>query len=435
MISQRTLLTIEPVFDSQRRHLARLCAVMLLLAGLALLSPPARIFAQKMENYEAERQRAFQLYNDGNWVAALPLYEKLAVADPSDVEIIEGLGFMVIANAMQIKDAEERRRERVRGRGLLARARELGARGSLLENTLADVPPDGGGELNFSKRKEVEEAILEGEAAFTSRDYTKAVAAYERALRLDPKQYEAALYMGDAYYQLKDPVKAGEWYARAIDIDPDRETAYRYWGDVLMNQGKMTEARDKFVEAFISAPYNRLTYTFFAQWAQKNNVKLAHPGIDIPSDVSSSKPGEVKITIDSLVLDKGNKDNGSAAWMMYGIERALWMSGKDGKLSEKFAKQYPNEKIYRHSLAEEMDALRLVIVSLNEQVRDWKKLKSLDPSLAKLLKLSDDGLLEAYILLARPDKGIAQDFEPYRKANRDKLRRYVVEYVLTGGGR
>ena len=63
-----------------------------------------------------------------------------------------------------------------------------------------------------------------------------------------------------------------------------------------------------------------------------------------------------------------------------------------------------------------------------------KRTKSLNPSLAKLKKLDDDGLLEAYILMARPDEGIAQDHAAFLKQNRDKLRRYVMQYVITNGG-
>jgi len=48
------------------------------------------------------------------------------------------------------------------------------------------------------------------------------------------------------------------------------------------------------------------------------------------------------------------------------------------------------------------------------------------------MKLSDAGLLEAYILFARPDKGIARDYAPYRKANREKLKRYWMEIVIGG---
>ena len=49
-------------------------------------------------------------------------------------------------------------------------------------------------------------------------------------------------------------------------------------------------------------------------------------------------------------------------------------------------------------------------------------------------KLNDEGLLEAYILLARPDAGIVKDHPAYLRANRDKLRRYVLNYVSKGGG-
>ena len=63
-----------------------------------------------------------------------------------------------------------------------------------------------------------------------------------------------------------------------------------------------------------------------------------------------------------------------------------------------------------------------------------KKVKTLSPALAKLKRLNDEGLLEAYILLAKPDNGISQDHPGYLKENREKLRRYTVQYVTTGGG-
>ena len=52
--------------------------------------------------------------------------------------------------------------------------------------------------------------------------------------------------------------------------------------------------------------------------------------------------------------------------------------------------------------------------------------------LGRLVKLHDEGLVEAFVLLARPNQGIAQDYDAYRKANRDKLRRYMTEYVAAG---
>ena len=114
-------------------------------------------------------------------------------------------------------------------------------------------------------------------------------------------------------------------------------------------------------------------------------------------------------------------DDGSFAWISYGATRTTWRK-------ETFAKKFPGEQ-YRHSLAEEADALRSVIAIATAD----KKTKNLTPALTKLKKLDDEGLLEAYILLARPDEGISQDHSAYLKENRAKLRRYMLEYVLTGG--
>lgn len=53
-----------------------------------------------------------------------------------------------------------------------------------------------------------------------------------------------------------------------------------------------------------------------------------------------------------------------------------------------------------------------------------------NPQLATLMKLDEEGLLEAYILLAIPDEGIAQNHAAYLAKNRDKLRQYVAKYVI-----
>jgi tetratricopeptide (TPR) repeat protein len=270
--------------------------------------------------------------------------------------------------------------------------------------------------VSFSKNKEADDLMREGEAHFAAQEWDKARAAYEKAFKLDPTIYEAPLFIGDVYFQKKDMDKAGEWYAKAIAIDPNRETAYRYWSDAYLRIGKMTESRDKAADAIVAEPYNRMSYRGLMQWAQKNRVQLGHPKIEIPADVSSSKPGEVNITLDPKMLE--GKDDGSTAWLMYSLTRANWRT-------EKFAKTFPKEKAYRHSLAEEVEALKMVV----DSVKADKKIKNLEESLANLVKLSDAGLLEAYILLARADDGIAQDYEEYRKNNRDKLRRYITDVV------
>jgi hypothetical protein len=220
----------------------------------------------------------------------------------------------------------------------------------------------------------------------------------------------------------EDFVQAEIWYQKAIAINPDRETAYRYSATPLMKQGKTVEARDRYITAFITEPYSGHARAGLIQWAKATNTNVAHPRIDIPTNVTFDEKGDAKMNLDANAL-LGGKDDGSSAWIAYGATRSTWHK-------EKFAKAFPKEKVYRHSLAEEADALRNVITLATAD----KKTKTLTPALATLKKLNDEGLLEAYILLAQVDEGISQDYQTYLKQNRDKLRRYMVEYALTGGG-
>ena len=371
---------------------------------------------------DPERQRAFALFNESKIAEALPLFEKLAVRYPEDREVLEPLGMLLISQAGSLKDAAARKEMRKCGREVLVKAQKLGANSALLKSMLESVTPDGDTDEAFSTKKEVDEAMREGEAAFMKADMKKAIEMYQKALLLDPNVYEAALFTGDVYYKTAEQKKAGEWFARAIAIDPDRETAYRYWGDSLMKQGRATEAGEKFVEAYIAEPYSRLSRAAFVNWAQKLNVPIAHPEVQIPANVTPKEGSNVTITLDPSMFKKEGKNPSDAAWLTYGLVRASWT------MSE-FAKQYPKEKKYRHSLKEEAAAFRSAIRVLEE-----KKVKDPDRSLQTIVKLEKEGLLEAFILLAMPDEGIAQDFPAYRKTNADNLRRYVKAYVLNNSG-
>ena len=370
-----------------------------------------------------ERSRAFQLYKDGKYLEAMPLFEKLATATPNDRDVIEALGLMIATQTAYLKDPEARKKARVRGRELLLRAQSLGSNNHLIQWMLEAVVPENGADTStFSAKKEVDDAMREGEAAFVKADFPKAIEMYQRALLLDPKLYEAPLFIGDVYFKTGEHAKAGEWYGRAIASDPDRETAYRYWGDSLMKQGRFTEAGEKFIEAYIAEPYSRLSRAGFLNWGEKAHLQLAHPPVEIPTNVTQ-KDKNTTITLDPNTM-KDDKSGAGAAWMMYGIVRASWQT--------EFTKQYPNEKTYRHSLKEEAAALRGALEAVKNQKLDPK---NVDPSLQILQKLESEGLLEAFVLLALPDAGIAQDFHDYRKGNVEKLRRYVKDYVLTGGGK
>jgi len=71
-----------------------------------------------------------------------------------------------------------------------------------------------------------------------------------------------------------------------------------------------------------------------------------------------------------------------------------------------------------------------MITVLKEQKNYKKILKELDPSLQSLIKIQEAGFLDPFVVLNRADAEIAQDYESYRATNRDKIRRYLDEFVV-----
>jgi tetratricopeptide (TPR) repeat protein len=394
------------------------------LVFMTLLATAAVAFPQDSD----ERRRALDLYESNNFTAALPLLEKLANSSPNDVALLSRLGFALYANSATEKDPALRQKIRDRARTTLLRSRSLGDDSNLTLITLDALSAPDGTQLPFTNIQAAEAAIREGEAAFVRGDLDKALAAYKRALESDPRLYQAALFAGDVEFKKAsnstDPQfrnehfdAAGIWFAKAIGIDQDQETAYRYWGDALDAQGKGDQARDKFVDAIVAEPYGRRSYVGLTQWGERHKVTLGHPRIDPPNS-TSTQGDKTTLTIDP----RTNNTDGSSNWLIYDITRIAWSKGE-------FFKNYPDEKVYRHSLKEEATALRLVAEAAARDVKSGK-VKTLDVSLDNLVKLNEDGMLEPYILFAHPDQGIAHDYPAYRKANREKLRRYWLEVVI-----
>ena len=411
-----------------KRFLLNPCLLLIVSACIAATTSG---FPQQID-YAAERQRAMVLYDQNKFADAIPIFERLVKARTDDVDVWERLGWATVVVSGSIQNPEQRKQARDRARMAFRRAQELGDDSNLLKQGLQTLAGPDPADLTFSLNKDADTAMREGEAAHARGDLDTALAKYRRALELDPKLYEAALFAGDMEFkkgytstdaQFRSAAfdRAGTWFARAIAIDPNRETAYRYWGDALDAQGKLEDARDKFVDAIIADPYNRNPYVGLTQWAQRHKARLGHPKIEPPTSATTQN-GQTTVNIDPRAL---NGTDGSNNWLMYSLTRAAWSKSD-------FFKNYPAEKAYRHSLKEEASALRVVAEACAKDVQSGK-VKTLEPSLQMLIKLNDDGFVEAYVLFAHPDQGIARDYSAYRAANRTTLKRYWLSVVILPG--
>jgi len=326
----------------------------------------------------------------------------------------ERLGMALLGRAVSEPEAEALA-TRKRARALLLEAKAAGDDSNLLTivlEQLADIDkpavkakPDAGSEW-FKK----------AEAAFARGDLQAALENYRKAYEENPQYYSAALFAGDTEYKLDHPKEAGVWFARAIAINPDVETAYRYWGDCLEKAGEHKLAESKFIDAIIADPYTRAPHVGLKQWADANHARLAGPPINLPNTVTEGSKGNINITIPTGAKD----DPDTSLIMAYSLGGASWHT-------KKFKETFPNEKTYRHSLAEEADSIGLMLTIVREQKKDPAKAS---PMLRSLLELEKDGMIECWILFDNPDQGIAQDYIAYRKDHRDLMHRYIEKYEI-----
>lgn len=357
----------------------------------------------------SQRAEALKLVGQNRYLDALPILEKIASMYPKDAEIWADYGIAVLANSSTLATPEARKKERLRGREILLKAKQLGTENVQALHFLDQVPPDGGGDDNFSAdNPEVEKALREGEGFFGRGEYDKAFATYEKAYKINPKSYEAVLFMGDSLYAQRKYKESEVWFAKAAAIEPNRENAYRFWGDALMGQNKTLEARDKFVLAFVAEPFSRLTLDRLGRWVQEAQITIAPTEIIPPGSDSGGD-----LTIDEKLL---KAENGTVHWKLYNDARKA-------RILEN------TRKSGRTTLAAEANAWRKVADAARRDIKAGK-LKTPDSSLLNLIKIDDAGFLEAYLLIMRPQENFADDFFEYREKNRDKMKRFVIEYLL-----
>jgi tetratricopeptide (TPR) repeat protein len=343
----------------------------------------------------APRQKALSLFNEGKRLEALPLLEALSQTSPADSEILVALAASLVDHAATLSDADAAGKERFRARDILQRAWAMGNPSPLAENLrqlLSELPADGA--IAFSDNPAVQQIMVQAEAAFSRRDFPKAIAAYAKALELEPTNYPATLFTANTYDRQNDFARAADWYERAMKLDQNVETAYRYYADMLAKQGDMTKARSMLIHAAVAEPYNKIVWREIRAWATIDKTEFNIVYAPVPE-----------------------QSKGDPAWQAYHAVKADWQTGG------RFRKHFPQEAVYRHSLPEESEALSAAARVLETRKEDEK-------NTSLLLKLYEAGLIDAYVLFSLGDDGIAKDYIAYRTSNRAKLEQYMDKFVM-----
>lgn len=408
--------------------------------ALLLLLTPAAYAQQHNANFDAERKRADELYTAGKHLEALALYEDLCKQDQTIAVFAERHGAGLLLQSAAVKDPKERMVAREQGIAEIRRAQKLGDKSPYVQAVLAENAKSLFGSImsgvplsigyTYGGTAEAQEALRQAEASFNANDLAGAITLYQKAVELDPKWYMASLFTGDAYFRMKDFANAGVWYQKAIDIDPDRDTAYRYLGDALYKSGEPSKAKVMYERAIVAEPYSKTSWLSLQQWINITHTPASRVRVNRPAIHTLN--GVLQPDAD-LATETGD---GRSAWIEYEKSRVahgalttnqpIVAGGTDatGRLT-------PSG--YRHSIAEESDAIRAMLADVRAKMKagtvDEAKL---DPSIKTLMQIDHDGMLECWVALDAADAGIRSDYANFRASHRDLLEQYIDKYVLHG---
>jgi tetratricopeptide (TPR) repeat protein len=339
----------------------------------------------------------------------LPLYQHLAAQSPDNVLYAERLAACLVMKFESLPTGEERSATIARAKAAAEHAKSLGDSSDLLQVILERLANPAAAENRLAPK------LQAAEEAFSRGDLDRALAGYQEVAALEPGSYEARLFAGDIYFRKHDLKQASEWFQQAILVDPNRETAYRYWGDALVAAGDPGAALPKFIEAVVAEPYASNPWLALKRWAKDNGAVIRSPHVPVPAapTVTQSESGKPGVVINTVPNAKAKS---TAVWLAYLLNRSLWRT-------ETFAKRFPGEQEYRHTLAEETESLQIAVSVLDPASAG-------DPDFQDLVRLNKDNMLEAYVVLSAADDGIAADYPGYRSVHRDLLRAYVEKYLV-----
>jgi len=102
-----------------------------------------------------------------------------------------------------------------------------------------------------------------GLANIQKQDYVAAQAAYEKAMRINPRNHIAPFRLGELYYNQNRPVEALDMFTRTVTLAPGFADGHYWQGLVYMKMKETDKAKAAFQEVVRLAP-------------QSDSARLAH---------------------------------------------------------------------------------------------------------------------------------------------------------------
>lgn len=386
--------------------------------GLSLALVCAAGHASVLPNKAAEPlvNEANVLVAQGKYQEGIAKFQEAAKADPAASGPLSGIANVLFKASFNAKgDAAVKLRQQAEG--VARQALTLGADDPLAQEVLRNLTDDKPAPLHMPNQA-AWKAMQEGEVLFHSNKLDEALAKYDESLRLDPLYSTAAVNAGDCFFVQKKWPEAEERFRKATGIEPLNGQAWRFLADALGWQGKWSAYETALFNGVAAQPNQLPTWDKLASYRNKQGYPLTALNLKRKSRVVlDPESGKFTIKLDSDFTAAGKQVP----------DGALWLAVAQYEVNVRSKNQ--QEKVADQPFAIEVQAWRTGLAIIDETVANGGADIS-DPALLNLRMLAKDDQLEAGLLLLAYRESWRAEFEAWKTAHPDGIRKFVNTYAL-----
>lgn len=364
-------------------------------------------------NAEAEAliHQGHALQTQGKYKDAFEKFSAAAQADPQASLPLSSIAGMLLSMAKQTQDAGALKL-RQQAEDMARQALQKHANDPVAMEVLRELTDDRPLPLH-QPTPEAAAALHEGELLFTQRKLDEALAHYERAAALDPNYSQAWIYAGDCYYFQKKFAEAEQRFRKGVEVEPLNSQGWRFLADALAAQGKPGPAEGALMGGIAAQPSQ------MPNWVKLNQLRT-NGGFPLTSlNLVRKAKGQLDPATRTLNLSidpslKGTdpaKQPDAGLWLSLATQQAI--EGKAGA----------------SPFAIELAAWRKALQVADElSAKGGGELQ--DPALKTMRRLAQADQLEPALLLLQYKESWRAEFEAWKAAHPDGVRKFIDAYQL-----
>ena len=351
-------------------------------------------------------------------VEAIRSYEAAMKADATSSVPLSKLANALYFLSILQTDAAKKSEWRAQSETFAQRALKLAPRDPIAQEVLRMLSEEKPAPLH-EPTEQASNLKHEGEQLFVAGKLDEAREKYMQAAQADPLYSTAWIYAGDCYFAQKKWAEAEELFRKGVTIEPLHSQGWRFLSDALAYQGKRAAAEEALLNGIAAQPSQMPNWGKLAHLRAANGTLLQPLGlVRKTSALLDPATGKGTVRLDPAFSDPAEqKKPDGAVWLMVGVSEA------NIRLKDR------QEKTTTTPFAMELAVWKAAMNVADEIAANGGGALT-DPGLIAMHTLAKADQLEAGLLILRYKESYRPEFEAWKKAHPNGIRKFVDTWGL-----